>query len=181
MKKAYKKGFNLIETYPVKFSETTVFVKHNGPVDSFNFAFPDKKVEHIIVNLCPTEPWALPNQAILRNQTHDFLNKLETVRAEYFPDSHCHVVVSHQETSLVNELNQYKANANRSSSFAMGEYLHIHTMEPVYPYDAPVLIVKNILGLDIVFGQNTIEQGILLLDPQNVTGIFEYYIKKKRF
>ena len=35
-KKVYKNGFNLIETYPVKFSETIVFVKHNGPVDSFN-------------------------------------------------------------------------------------------------------------------------------------------------
>ncbi len=181
MKKAYKNGFNLIETYPVKFSETIIFVKHNGPVDSFNFAFPDKKVEHIIVNLCPTEPWALPNRAILRNRTYDFLNNLETVRAEYFPDSHCHVVVNHQETELVNELNQYKASANRIPTFAKGEYLHLHTMEPVYPYDAPVLIVKNILGLDITFGQNTIEQGILLLDPQNVIGIFEYYIKKNVF
>ena len=204
-KKAYKKGFNLIETYPVKFSETIVFVKHNGPVDNFSFSFPDKKVEHIIVNLCPTEPWALPNRAILRNRTYDFLNILETVRAEYFPDSHCHVVVNHQETSLVNELNQYKGNADKiplprtksaedfnppsppllkgglRGGFAKGEYLHIHTMEPVYPYDAPVVIVKNILGLDIVFGQNTIEQGILLLDPQNVTGIFEYYIKKNEF
>ncbi len=180
-KKVYKKGFNLIETYPVKFSETIVFVKHNGQVDSFNFAFPDKKVEHIIVNLCPTEPWALPNLVILRNRTHDFLNKLEAVRAEYFPDSHCHVVVSQQETSLINEFNQYKANTNRTTPFAKGEYLHLHTMEPVYPYDAPVLIVKNILGLDIAFGQNTSEQGILLLDPQNVIGIFEYYIKKNGF
>ena len=111
MKKAYKKGFNLIETYPVKFSETIVFVKHNGPVDNFSFSFPDKKVDHIIVNLCPTEPWALPNLAILRNRTHDFLNKLVAVRAEHFPDSHCHVVVSHQDTTLVNEFNQYKANA----------------------------------------------------------------------
>ncbi len=112
-KKKMKKGFNLIETYPVKFSETIIFVKHNGPVDSFNFAFPDKKVEHIIVNLCPTEPWALPNRAILRNRTHNFLNKLETVRAEYFAGSHCHVVVNHHETSLVNELNQYKSNADK--------------------------------------------------------------------
>jgi Na+-transporting NADH:ubiquinone oxidoreductase subunit NqrA len=214
-KKAYKKGFNLIETYPVEFSETIVFVKHNGPVDNFSFSFPDKKVEHIIVNLCPTEPWALPNRTILRNRTYDFLNKLETVRAEYFADSHCHVVVNHQETSLVNELNQYKGNADKiplprtkgaedfprtkgaedfnpplipplikgglRGDFAKGEFLHLHTMEPIYPYDAPVLIVKNILGLDIEFGQNTIEQGILLLDPQNVTGIFEYYIKKNEF
>ena len=54
-------------------------------------------------------------------------------------------------------------------------------MEAVYPYDAPVLIVKNILGLDIAFGQNTIEHSILLLDPQNVTGIFESYIKETGF
>ncbi|MGR3301497.1 MAG: hypothetical protein ACUZ8I_03230 [Candidatus Scalindua sp.] len=171
-KKVYKNGFNLIETYPVKFSETVILVKYDGPVDSFNFAFPDKKVEHIIVNLCPTEPWALPNLVILRNRTHDFLNKLEAVRAEYFPDSHCHVVVSHQDTTLVNELAQFKTQK---------DWLSIHTMEAVYPYDAPVLMAKNILGLDIAFGQNTTEQGILLLDPQNVIGIFEYYIKKNEF
>ncbi len=181
MKKAYKKGFNLIEAYPVKFAETVILVKYDGPVDNFSFSFPDRKVEHIIVNLCPTEPWALPNRAILRNRTHDFLNKLETVREEYFPDSHCHVVVSQQETGLVNELTQYKAGANRIYPSTKEEYLHLHTIEPVYPYDAPVLIVKNILGLDIAFDQNTIEHGILILDPQNVTGIFEHYIKKNEF
>ncbi len=169
MKKAYKKGSNLVEAYPVKFPETVILVKYDGQVDDFSFSFPDKKVEHIIVNLCPTEPWALPNRAILRNGTHDFLDKLETVRAEYFPDSHCHVVVNHQESNLVNELAQFRTQK---------DWLSIHTMEAVYPYDAPVLIVKNILGLDIAFDQNTIEHSILILDPQNVTGIFEYYIKR---
>jgi len=172
MKKAYKKGFNLIETYPVKFSEAVILVKYDGPVNNFSFSFPDKKVEHIIVNLCPTEPWALPNRVILRNATHDFLDKLEAVRTEYFPDSHCHVVVDHLESNLVNELTQFKTQK---------DWLSIHTMEAVYPYDAPVLIVKSILGLDIAFGQNTIEDGILILDPQNVTGIFEYYIKETEF
>ena len=180
-KKAYKKGLNLLEVYPTKFSESVVFVKYDGPVDNFSFPFPDKKVEHIIVNLCPTEPWAIPNKVILRNETPDFLNKLETVRTKYFPDSHCHVVVNYQETGLVNEFNQYKASANRNSSFAKGEFLHLHTMEPVYPYDAPVLIVKNILGLNIAFGQNTIDHGILLLDTQTITGIFEHYIQKTEF
>ena len=195
-KKAYKKGLNLLEAYPIKFSESVVFVKYDGPVDNFSFPFPDKKVGHIIVNLCRTEPWALPNRAILRNETHNFLNKLETVRAEYFPDSHCHVVVDHQESSLIDQVNQYKSNTDKISPNptspsllkggfrgypAKGEFLHLHTMEPVYPYDEPVLIVKNILGLDIAFGQSTIEHEILILDPQTVTGIFEYYIKKNGF
>lgn len=171
-KKAYKKGFNLIEKYPIKFSESVVFVKYDGPADNFSFPFPDKKVEHIIVNLCPTEPWALPTRAILKNETPDFLNKLEAVRTEYFPDSHCHVVVNHQESSLVNEAERYKSQK---------DWLSIHTMEPVYPYDTPVLIVKNILGLDIAFDQDTIEHGILLLDPQTITGVFERYIRKNEF
>jgi len=171
-KRAYKKGFNLIDTYPVKFSETVISVKYDGPVDNFSFSFPDRKVEHIIVNLCPTEPWALPNWAILRKETHDFLNKLETVRVEYFPDSHCHLVVNYQETSLINEVKQYR---NQK------DWLSVHSQNPLYPYDAPVLIVKNILGLDIAFDQNITRQGILLLDPQNVTGIFEYHIKKNEF
>ncbi|MFQ5965881.1 MAG: hypothetical protein ACE5KZ_16555, partial [Candidatus Scalinduaceae bacterium] len=171
-KKVYKNGFNLIEAYPIKFSKNPVSIKYDGPAENFKFSFPEKKIEHVIVNLCPTEPWALPNWAVLKNDTRDFLNKLETVRAEYFPDSHYHVVINHQETNLVNELNQYKTQK---------DWLHEYTLEPVYPHDAPVLIVKKILGLKLAFGQNTIEHGILLLDPQTVTGIFEHYIQKNEF
>ncbi len=171
-KKVYKNGFNLIETYPVKFSETVILVKYDGPVDNFTFSFPDRKVEHIIMNLCPTEPWALPNWAVLKNKVPDFLNKLETVRNRYFPDSHCHIVIDHQETNLINEVNQYRSQK---------DWLSVHTQNPIYPYDAPVLIVKNILGLDLAFDQNTIKLGILLLDTQTITGIFEHYIKKNEF
>jgi Na+-translocating ferredoxin:NAD+ oxidoreductase subunit C len=170
-KKVYKNGFNLIETYPVKFPETVVLVKYDGPVDSFNFSFPNRKVEHVIVSLCPTEPWALPNWAILKNKAPDFLKKLETVRAEYFPDSHCHVVVNCQETSLINEFSQYKSQT---------DWLHVHTLDPIYPNDAPVLIVKKIVGLDIAYGQNTTDIGVIILDPQSVIGIFENYIQENK-
>ncbi|MHC4138764.1 MAG: 4Fe-4S dicluster domain-containing protein, partial [Planctomycetota bacterium] len=59
------------------------------------------------------------------------------------------------------------------------EWLHTYSMKPVYPYDAPVLIIKNILGLKITFGENIIEQGILLLESQTITGIYEHYMLKK--
>jgi Na+-translocating ferredoxin:NAD+ oxidoreductase RnfC subunit len=52
-------------------------------------------------------------------------------------------------------------------------------MKPIYPYDTPVLILKNVLGLDISFGEDPIEHGILLLGPQSVTSIYEHYILKK--
>ncbi|ODS31677.1 MAG: Na+-translocating NADH-quinone reductase subunit A [Candidatus Scalindua rubra] len=195
-KKVYKNGFNLIEIYPIKFSETVALVKYDGPVDNFNFSFPYRKVEHIIVSLCPTEPWAIPNWAILKNKTPDFLNKLETVRTKYFPDSHCHVVINNQETNLINEVNQYKGNADKiplnppsppllkggfRGYFTKVEYLHLHTMDPIYPYDAPVLIVNKILGLNLSYGQNTTDIGVIILDPQSVIGIFEHYIQKNEF
>ena len=103
----YKKGFDLIKTYPTEFSEEIVSVRYSGQTENFSFSFPEKKVEHIIINLCPTEPWALPYWAILKGNTINFLHKLEKVRSEYFPDSQCRIVVDRNEDNLINDLIRY--------------------------------------------------------------------------
>jgi len=166
----YKKGFNLIKAYPTEFSEEIVSVRYSGQTENFSFSFPEKKVDHIIINLCPTEPWALPHWAILKGHTTSFLHKLEKVRSEYFPDSQCRIVVDRSEDDLINDLIRYGKKK---------EWLHTYSMKPVYPFDAPVLILKNVLGLRISFDENTIDHGVLLLEPQTITGIYEHYIRKK--
>ncbi len=166
----YKKGFNLTKAYPTEFSEEIVSVRYSGRTENFSFSFPEKKVEHIIINLCPTEPWALPHWVILKGNTTNFLHKLEKVRSEYFPDSQCRIVVGRREDNLVNDLIRYGKKK---------EWLHTHSMKPIYPYDTPVLILKNVLGLNISFNENVINHGILLLEPQTITGIYEHHILKK--
>jgi electron transport complex protein RnfC len=166
----YKKGFDLIKAYPIEFSEEIVSVRYNGQTENFSFSFPEKKVEHIIINLCPTEPWALPNWAILKGSTVTLLHKLEKVRSEYFPDSQCRVVVDRREDDLINDLIRYGKKK---------EWLHTYSMKPVYPFDAPVLILKNVLGLRISFDENIIDHGVLLLEPQTIADIYEHYIRKK--
>jgi len=184
VKKIYKNGFNLLEAYPIEFSKKVETVKYDGPAETFDFPFPERKVEHVIVNLCPTEPWALSNSAVINNDTQDFpdfLDKLDKVRTGHFPESHCYVVISAQETELIKELNQYQSNTDKiplDPPFAKGEYLHVHTLDPIYPNDAPALIVKKTLGLDVAYGQNTAEIGVVILEPQTVVGIFEHYIQK---
>lgn len=166
----YKKGFNFIESYPIEFSEKIVSVRYSGKAENFRFSFPEKRVEHIMINLCPTEPWALPHWAVIKGNTSNFLHKLGKIRSEYFPDSQCSIVVDRRENKLINDLTGYGKNY---------EWLHKYIMKPVYPYDSPVLIIKNILGLQIAFGKDTIEHGVLLMEPQTVTDIFERYIRQR--
>ncbi len=172
VKRVYKNGFNLLETYPIEFSKEVETVKYDGTTETFDFPFPERKVECVIVNLCPTEPWALPKLAVINNDTQDFpdfLNKLDKVRTGHFPESHCYVVISAQETELIKESKQHDGH---------GDWLHVHTLDPIYPNDAPVLIVKKTLGLNVAYGQNTTEIGVVILEPQTVVGIFEHYIQK---
>jgi Na+-translocating ferredoxin:NAD+ oxidoreductase RnfC subunit len=172
VKKIYKNGFNLLETYPIEFSKKVGTIKYDGHVETFDFPFPKNKVEHVIVNLCPTEPWALPNSAVINNDAQgfpDFLNKLDKVRTGHFPKSHCYVVISAQETELIKESKQHNGH---------GDWLHVHALDPIYPNDAPVMIVKKTLGLDVAYGQNTAEIGVVILELQTVVGIFEHYIQE---
>ncbi len=194
LKKVYKKGLNLFKAYPIKYSEVIESVEFDGPLESSSFAFPEQKIEHIIINLSPTEPWVLPNRTILKDDLAGFLVKLEKIRAEYFPGSHCHIVTGYHEKKLINEFQLYRDNTDKQRlnppSITLRKekikkeskneaYLHLHIMNTVYPYDTPVLIVKNVIGLDIRFGEDTTKYGVLLLDAQTAFCIFEQYIQKK--
>ena len=119
----YKKGLNLIKAFPTKFSEDVVAIRYSGPTKKFRFAFPEKKVENIIISFCPTEPWALPPWAILKDHTIQFLHKLEKVRREYFPDSQCRIVVGRREDSLINELIQYSKKKEWFHTYSMTKNL----------------------------------------------------------
>jgi Na+-translocating ferredoxin:NAD+ oxidoreductase RnfC subunit len=172
VKRVYKNGFNLLEAYPIEFSKEVKTIKYGGHVEAFDFPFPEQKIVHIIVNLCPTEPWALPSSAVINNDAQDFpdfLNKLDKVRTGHFPESHCYVVISAQDTELIKESKQHNGH---------GDWLHVHTLDPIYPNDAPVLIVKKTLGLDVAYGQNAAEIGVVILEPQTVVGIFEHYMQE---
>ena len=166
-KMVYKKGFNLLDAYPIEFSDTIETVKYNGDTIAFDFSLPEEKIENIVVNLCLTEPWSLPNSIILKDGTRDFLSKLEDIRDKYFPESNVHVIISTGDSIIIEQSKQYKGHKG---------WLHVHTLEPIYPNDAPVILLKKILGLDVVYGQNTIEAGVLLIEPQTIFGIYVHHI-----
>lgn len=180
-KKIFKNGFNLLDAYPIEFSGTVETIESGGDECPFVYQFPENKIENIIVNLCPTGPWDLPNSAVLEYGIRDFLKKFDTVRAKYFPDAHCHLAINTQATNIINESKRYKdqaVNVLASPPFDKGECLHVHALDPIYPNDAPVMIVKSILGFDVLYGRNTEEIGVIVFLPQTIVKIYEHYIDK---
>ena len=168
----YKKGFNLFEAYPITFSEKVESVGYDGPAEAFNIPSPGSKVEHIVINLCPTEPWALPNSIAIENNAQEFFSQLDTIRKQLFDESCCHVVISAHERDLMREVQGFKE---------YGDWLHTYPLDPIYPHDDPVLLLNELLGLDLAFGQDSVEIGVLFLDAQTVTGIFEHHIQGNRY
>ncbi|MCP5007061.1 MAG: 4Fe-4S dicluster domain-containing protein [Planctomycetes bacterium] len=166
------KGFNLFKAYPVSFPDKIETIQCDVPETEYSIPIPNTKVENIIVTLCPTEPWALPAAIAMENNVHEFLSRLLIIRTQLFGESHCHIVISTHDTGLVRVVRKFEGS---------GDWLHTHMLEPIYPYDEPVLLLNNILGISLAPGQDNIEEGVLLLDAQAVTGIFENHIQGGKY
>src|SRR5574337_1138974 len=93
----FKGGFNLLDAYPLKFCNIIEEISSDGTPEIFQFHIPDQKVEHVIVNLCPTEPWTLPNWVTLKHKTTAFLTLLKEIKTSYFPDARYYVAINEKE------------------------------------------------------------------------------------
>jgi Na+-translocating ferredoxin:NAD+ oxidoreductase RnfC subunit len=160
----FKGGFNLFDTYPLKFCNIIEEISSDGTPEIFHFQVPDQKITHIIVNLCPTEPWALPNWAILKHKTTEFLTMLKEIKASYFPDARVSVAVNEKEISTVEDVKSFASDK---------DWMRVFPLYAKYPQDDPVLLTKVILATDMNFGQDTKLLGILILDAQTVSAIYK--------
>jgi len=163
----FKGGFNLLDTYPLRFCNIIEKISSDGIPEVFEFRVPAQKIQHVIVNLCPTEPWALPNWVILEHKTAAFLNKLKEIKTRYFPEARHYIAINKKEGEYVVEAENYAKTI---------DWMKIFPLEPKYPQDDPVLLAKVILGVNLDFYQKTTSHGILILDAQTVLAIYESYI-----
>lgn len=170
--KVYKKGFNLFESYPITFSENVETIGYDGHAETFHIPSPDPKVENIIISLCPTEPWALPNSIAIENNAQEFFSRLDSVRKQLFEESCFHIAISAHERDLINDVQGFRG---------YGDWLHTYLLDPIYPHDDPVILSNEILGVDLAFGQDSVEMGVLFLDAQTVNGIFELHIQGNKY
>ncbi len=167
----FKGGFNLLDAYPLKFCNIIEEVSSDSPPETFQFQVPNQKIEHVMVNLCPTEPWALPNWVILKHKTPAFLNMLKEIKTRYFSDAKFSVAINEKEIRAVED----------AESFASHEdWMRVFPLYAKYPQDEPVLLTKVVLGTDSTFGQDTESLGILILDAQTVSAIYESCILRKK-
>ncbi|WKZ16362.1 MAG: 4Fe-4S dicluster domain-containing protein [Candidatus Jettenia caeni] len=167
-------GFNFLDTYLLKFCNIIEEVSSGSTPETFKYNIPDQEVKYGIVNLCPTEPWELPNWAILENKTLAFLDKLEEIKVRYFPKAHFFIAINKKEDRTIAEAMNYASNADNA------EWMKIFALDPKYPQNDPVLLAKVILGIDINFGQDTMDLGILILDAQTVSAVYESCILENK-
>lgn len=166
----FKGGFNLMETYPLKFCNIIEDISSDDAPETFQFQVPGQKVEHVIVNLCPTEPWALPNWVILKHKTIEFLNMLKEIKPSCFPDAKYYIAINNKEYRVVED----------AKGFACREdWISVFPLYAKYPQDDSVLLTKTILGMDSNFGQDMKLNGVLIFDAQTVLAMYESCILKK--
>jgi len=157
-------GFDLLDAYPLRFCNIVERIPSDGIQETFEFRIPDQKIRHVIVNLCPTEPWELPNWVILEHKTTEFLNKLKEIKIRYFPEARYYIAITKKDSEPIAEAMNYASNA---------EWMEIFALDPKYPQDDPVMLLKVILDVDVNFGQDAMTQGILILDAQTISAIYE--------
>ncbi|MBE7548724.1 MAG: 4Fe-4S dicluster domain-containing protein [Candidatus Kuenenia stuttgartiensis] len=167
----FKGGVNLFDAYKIRFCNIVEEISSDNPPEVFNFTLPsEQSVKHIIVTLCPTEPWALPNWVTLGHKTTVFFDKIKELQTTIFPEAKCSVVITNNETEHISAAKEYAA---------MNEWLEVFVIDAKYPYDDPVVLSKAILNKDINFGQDTLSQGILVFDAQTALAIHKSRILNK--
>lgn len=167
----FQGGFYLPDAYPLQFCSIIEDISSDGTPEMFQFKVPDQKVAHIIVNLCPTEPWALPNWVILKHKTPSFLNMLKEIKTNYFPGAVLSLAINEGECRTVEDAKKFASNE---------DWMRVFPLYAKYPQDDPVLLLKVILGIEVSFGQDTKSLGVLILDAQTVSAIYESCILRNK-
>ncbi|MDR4509420.1 MAG: 4Fe-4S dicluster domain-containing protein [Candidatus Brocadiaceae bacterium] len=162
-------GFHLQDSFPIRFYNVMERMTFEGQSGEFVFSIPiPEKIAHVIVNVCPTEPWALPSWVVLEHKTAKFLNKLKALRSHSFPDARCYLAVNKAENEPVVSAEDYAGD---------NEWLEVFALDAKYPQDDPVLLAKTILGIEMSFGKDPAMHGILILDAQTVLALYESGIR----
>ncbi|GJQ24730.1 hypothetical protein BIY37_04215 [Candidatus Brocadia sapporoensis] len=166
----FKGGFHLLDAYPLSVCNIIDEISSDSTPETFQFPVFGQKIKHVIVNLCPTEPWALPNWVILKHKTIVFFNMIKEIQKTYFSDARLYLAITEKEDRVVEE----------ARNFAGGEdWIRVFSLSAKYPQDDPVILTKIVLGMDVNFGQDTKPFGILILDPQTISAMHEQGIMRK--
>ncbi|MEK7699193.1 MAG: 4Fe-4S dicluster domain-containing protein [Planctomycetota bacterium] len=157
-------GFNILEAYPIRFCNVIEKISSDSAPNQFVFNVPQQKVEQVIVNLCPTEPWSLPNWVTLEHKTSSFLDKLTALRTRYFPAASVTIAINEKEGMHVTDAIKYAGNT---------DWMKVLALNPKYPQNDPVILSKVVLNTDVEFGADAITKGILILDAQTISAAYE--------
>lgn len=166
----FKGGFHLLDVYPLSFCNIIDDISSDSAPETFQFPVPGQEVGHVIVNLCPTEPWALPNWVILKHKTTAFLEMVKEIQARYFPDARFSLAINEKEEIAVEDAKLFAGSE---------DWIKVFPLPAKYPQDDPVVLIKVLLGMEVNFGQDTKPPGILVLDAQTVSAMHEHGIMRK--
>ncbi len=160
----FKGGFNLLDTYPLRFFNIIEKVSSDTTPGIFEFPPATQKIEHVVVNLCPTEPWALPNWAIFGHRVNVFFNKLKEIRDRFFPAVQYCIALNNKDIETIAAARNFAGSEER---------VRVFPLDAKYPQDDSVVLSKVVLGVDINFGQEAMSRGIFIMDAQTVSAIYD--------
>lgn len=129
---------------------------------------PDE-VENVIIQGVEAEVYNLSSAFLLKDEGLSHLADGIKILQKMLPKAAFHVALSNSDNSLVKKICDVLAES----------VVEVSTLEPRYPAHFDEVLVTSVLGLEFPYGYSAANIGVIVLDIQDVLGVWEAVVEGK--